>query len=140
MISMIKEPRNEELTRNNIYDEYFRREVEIEKASDLRKDAVERIKKNQKLFEGKKTLEILIKGTVQFDKDFKKLFTFLNKTYNIEEGYCGEKVAELPNALHDLDEFNLFMNGNPINYFSEIENEYVNYTRVLNAHIFIELT
>ena len=36
--------------------------------------------------------------------------------------------------------FQVFMSGDPINYFSEIENEYINYTRVLNAHIFMELT
>lgn len=132
---MIREPRNKELTRNELYDEYFRRDVMSDKVKGIRPDAIQRMEENKKYFEGKKTLEIMIKGTVYFDKDFKKLFTFLDKSYNIEEG----ENDELVNALRDLDNFKTFMNGEPVNYFSEIENEYINYTRVLNAHIFMEL-
>lgn len=132
---MIREPRNKELTRNELYDEYFRRDVMSDKVKGIRPDAIQRMEENKKYFEGKKTLEIMIKGTVYFDKDFKKLFTFLDKSYNIEEG----ENDELVNALRDLDNFKTFMNGEPVNYFSEVENEYINYTRVLNAHIFMEL-
>lgn len=132
---MIREPRNKELTRNELYDEYFRRDVMSDKVKGILPDAIQRMEENKKYFEGKKTLEIMIKGTVNFDKDYKKLFTFLDKNYNIEEG----ENDELVNALRDLDDFKAFMGGEPINYFSEIENEYINYTRVLNAHIFMEL-
>lgn len=132
---MIREPRNKELTRNELYDEYFRRDVMSDKVKGILPDAIQRMEENKKYFEGKKTLEIMIKGTVNFDKDYKKLFTFLDKSYNIEEG----ENDELVNALRDLDDFKAFMGGEPINYFSEIENEYINYTRVLNAHIFMEL-
>lgn len=132
---MIREPRNKELTRNELYDEYFRRDVMSDKVKGIRPDAIQRMEENKKYFERKKTLEIMIKGTVYFDKDFKKLFTFLDKSYNIEEG----ENDELVNALRDLDNFKTFMNGEPVNYFSEVENEYINYTRVLNAHIFMEL-
>lgn len=132
---MLKEPRLEELTRDNLYDEYFRREV-LKENNGITPEAYERMEKNHKYFEGKTQLEVMVKGTVLFDKDFKKLFTFFNKTYNITEGTNDELV----NALRDLDNFKEFMGGGVINYFSEIENEYINFTRVLNAHIFMELT
>ena len=133
---MLKEPRNEELKREDIFDEYFRRLVEKEGQRNLSQDTYLRLEKVKKIFEGKTTLEIMIKGTIFFDKDFKKLFTFLNKTYKIGE----DKENELEIALRDLDDFQAFMAGNPINFFSEIENEYINYSRVLNAHIFMELS
>lgn len=132
---MIREPRNKELTRDELYDEYFRRDVLSEKTVGVAPEAIKRMEENKKFFEGKKTLEIMIKGTVYFDRDFKKLFTFLDKSYNIEEGNNDEII----NAINDLDNFKAFMGGEPVNYFSQVENEYVNYTRVLNAHIFMEL-
>ena len=131
---MLKEPRNEELTREEVFAEYFRRRLTGDEC--LTESFYEKMEKTKTIFNGKTKLELLIKGTVYFDKDFKKLFTFINKTYNITEG----AKDELENVLLDLDNFKAFMGGNEINYFSEIENEYINYTRVLNAKIFIELT
>lgn len=131
---MIKEPRNRELTREDVYAEYFSRLADQEHRC---VDSVfyDKMKEVNGIFKGKTQLELMIKGTVYFDKDYKKLFTFINKTYNIGTGTEG-----LEQCLRDLDFFKVFMNGDPINYFSEIENEYINYTRVLNAHIFMELT
>ena len=131
---MIKEPRNRELTREDVYAEYFSRLADQEHRC---VDSVfyDRMKEVNGIFKGNTQLELMIKGTVYFDKDYKKLFTFINKTYNIGTGTEG-----LEQCLRDLDFFQVFMSGDPINYFSEIENEYINYTRVLNAHIFMELT
>ena len=125
---MIKEPRNRDLTREDVYAEYFSRLADQEHRC---VDSVfyDRMKEVNGIFKGKTQLELMIKGT------YKKLFTFINKTYNIGTGTEG-----LEQCLRDLDFFQVFMSGDPINYFSEIENEYINYTRVLNAHIFMELT
>lgn len=130
---MIKEPRNRELTREDIYTEYLSRAVTDKQG--MTEDTYKKMEEVKEFFQGKTKLELMIKGTVYFDKDFKKLFTFINKTYDITSGTIG-----LEDCLTDLDYFSIFMKGETINYFSEIENEYINYTRVLNAHIFMELT
>ena len=55
---------------------------------------------------------------VNFDFDEKALSVEYdnNKTYNIGTGTEG-----LEQCLRDLDFFQVFMSGDPINYFSEIE-------------------
>lgn len=132
---MIKEPRNLELTREDIFAEYFSRKTEGDLSGTT--DAFEKkVRETKKLFADKTELEVLIKGNIYFDKNFKKMFTFLNKTYDISDKKNWSVFEE---CLRDLDDFKVFMNGEKINYFSEIENEYVNYTRVLNAKVFIEL-
>ena len=130
---MIKEPRNRELTREDVYTEYLSRAITDKQG--MTEDAYRKMEEVKEFFQNKTKLEVMIKGTVYFDKDFKKLFTFMDKTYDITSGTNG-----LEDCLTDLDYFNIFMKGEVINYFSEIENEYINYTRVLNAHIFMELT
>jgi hypothetical protein len=131
---MLKEPRNRELTREDVYAEYYSRLANQEGRS-VDDTFAKKMSEVNEYFKGKTQLELMIRGTVYFDKDYKKLFTFLNKTYNIERG----NGDELVNCLRDLDRFKEFMNGENINFFSEIENEYVNYTRVLNARIYMEL-
>lgn len=133
---MIQEPKNRELTREDVFAEYVSRtSTGCEHFTD---DFHKKMKEANELFKGKKKLEVMIKGTVQFDKGYEKLFTFFDNTYDVE--YSDEKDDQLPNVLHALDDFKAFMCGERVNYFSEIENEYVNYRRVLNAHIFFELT
>ena len=82
---MIKEPRNRELTREDVYAEYFSRLADQEHRC---VDSVfyDKMKEVNGIFKGKTQLELMIKGTVYFDKDYKKLFTFINKTYNIGTG------------------------------------------------------
>lgn len=131
---MIKEQRNRELTREDVFAEYFSRKAE--KNTNITEDFANHIKEVEGFFAEKKELEVLIKGNIYFDRDFKKMFTFLNKTYNIEGKDNWEGLEE---CLRDLDTFKVFMDGEKNNYFSSIENEYVNYTRVLNAKIYMEL-
>lgn len=137
---MLKEPRLRELSRDDVYAEYFSRLADQE---NRKVDEVfyEKMKEVNEIFRGKTKLEVMIKGTVEFDRNFQKLFTFLNKTYDLTAPDSTQKILDgLEQCLRDLDFFKAFMNGEPINYFSEIENEYVNYTRVLNAKVFMELT
>ncbi len=135
---MIKDFKEEEITREDIYTELFARQMTGKEC--ITKDFSNKIDKVRPLFKGKEEMEVLIRGTILFDKDYTKLFTFLNKTYRLmaEESTCEENRG-LEECIKDLDTFNAFMKGEVINWFSSVENEYVNYTRVLNAYIQIEL-
>ena len=68
---MIKEPRNRELTREDVYAEYFSRLADQEHRC---VDSVfyDRMKEVNGIFKGKTQLELMIKGAVYFDKDYKK--------------------------------------------------------------------
>lgn len=135
---MIKEPRNRELNREDVYAEYFRRQMKG--TEHITEEFHKHITEVAKYFKGKTTLELMIKGNIMFEKEYQKMFTFLNKTYKLTEVGSIEEINEgLEECLVDLDKFKAFMHGEPINWFSEIENEYVNYSRVLNAKIYMEL-
>lgn len=128
---MLKEPRNKIITREDIYARYFSLLENIEERS-ITEDFAKKINEVKIQFKDKKEIEIMIRGTILFNQEDKKLFTFLNKTYNItKEG--------LEECLIDLDKFFAFTKDKDVIYFSEIENEFVNQSRVLNAHIFTEL-
>ena len=135
---MIKEPRLRELNRNDVYAEYFRR-TQTESGG-LTEEFRQHMDEVAEFFRGKTTLEVMIKGNTLLGKDYQKMFTFLNKTYKLTKDDSTELSADgLEECLLDLDSFKAFMGGEPICWFSEIENEYINYTRVLNAHILMEL-
>lgn len=135
---MIKDFKEEEITREDIYAELFARQMTGNEH--ITEDFSNKMNKVRPLFKRKEEMEVLIRGTILFDKDYTKLFTFLNKTYRLmaEESNC-EINKGLEECIKDLDTFNAFMKGEVINWFSSVENEYVNYTRVLNAYIQIEL-
>lgn len=135
---MIKDFKPQEITREEIYAEYFARQMTG--GEHITEDFARKIEKVRPLFKGKTEMEILIRGTILFDKDYTKLFTFMNKTYKIGDKDSTELPKEgLEEAIQDLDLFNCFMKGSQINWYSTVESEYVNYTRVLNAYIQIEL-
>ena len=129
---MLKEPRNKIITREEVYAKYFSLLEDFEKRN-ITEDFAKKINEVKEIFNEKKELELMIRGAISFNKDDKKLFTFLNKTYNITK----EGLVE---CLVDLDKFSDFTQRNNAIYFSQIENEFVNQSRVLNAHIFIELS
>lgn len=135
---MIKDFKEEEITREDIYAELFARQMDGD--VHITESFAKKINKVRPLFRGKTEMEVLIRGTILFDKDYTKLFTFLNKTYTIgEKDSTLQPIEDLSECIRDLDLFDGFMKGGMINWFSQIENEYVNYTRVLNAYIQIEL-
>ena len=136
---MIKDFEKKELTREDIFNKYLY--IKNGGCKGLTPYAQEEIAKSLKKLDGKKTLEILIRGTITFDKGYTKLFTFLNKKYDISDRDSNPPSYEgYEEALMDLDNFNKFMRGEDVNWYSTIEAEYINYTKVQHAYIQMELT
>lgn len=140
---MIREIRDSKITRKEVYAKYFSL-LEDQESRNMTETFAKDIIKAKEIFDGKKVMNLLIKGSVFTPNGSMKYFTFVDEMYNIDR-------RGLENALTAIDKFGIFMDAilpekvveiagqdNTI-FFSEPEQEFVARKIVANALIIINI-
>lgn len=140
---MIREIRDSKITRKEIYAKYFS-VLEDQDSRNMSAEFAKDIEVAEEIFDGKKKLNLLIKGNVFTIGGGMRYFTFIDEEFDIDK--CG-----LEKALLTIDTFRRFMDSvvpekvvevadeRDNVFFSKVEQEFVARQIVANAKIIINV-
>lgn len=80
---MIREIRDSKITRKEVYAKYFSL-LEDQESRNMTETFAKDIIKAKEIFDGKKVMNLLIKGSVFTPNGSMKYFTFVDEMYNID--------------------------------------------------------